>query len=648
MKSRLIFVFLLLGGVLFAETQVLLNTGHRGEVTQITYHNPSSMIFSASTDGSIKAWDIRTKDLARIIHESSHPIKSFRLNPEKTHITFLESNSLDFFRLTTLDWRTGEILFTQLFKTEPISYNYSALGNYLIINKVDIPSLSIIDTRTGKNTGYLQNINSVVSYSYLGSSEKTIMTYSSSGILQFWDMKTGLVKARAETLSDLKYWNVTSNKLYLTGIKGEEVYVIDRLTGKVISQMTVEGLSKAALNYEEDDLVLIRNLTDRVELQQYRFTEDRFNQGIFKTDVSSAQLSAIGYGMGMVITGSYQGELEYFYLRSPQKFPLGKNIVQGISDMTLKDNQLRISTKEGFYQFTSDFFLSGDQEELNNTEVSFLPEGAQQIVINSQDEDLYLLPRDRETSILRVTPEFTTEALETSMGLVKKGYSQGENNLILTEAGEIHLFNTDFSQSLFQYSFLGLLDAVFYGENRIIGSHVSQRRSPLLSLNYETGETIPLEDSSQLIYALASNGEEVYAIGVEEEDFALKTNLLFFKGNLLEEKKVLKTLEGEHLDHYIYYQDSLFTTFPDHRLHQYQEGQWSTFEDSQTYPIGIRTSQNLVLALNKDQSISFWDRKSQSFLGTLSLLNSGEWVFLSGHAYYGSPGIERHLSFLYF
>ncbi|WP_028973323.1 hypothetical protein [Spirochaeta cellobiosiphila] len=646
MKHLTTILLFLLPLAVFGETTVLLNSGHKGEVSQIVYDNSSNLIFTSSTDGSIKAWDIRTKDLARVVYQSSHPIKTMDLNPEKPQLTILESNNLDYFRIKVINWKTGKVLYSQSFETEPISFSYSTQGTYLLINKVDIPSMTILDTEKFKETKYLQDINSVISFAYLGSSDKTVMTYSSNGSLSFWDLKTGLLKAKADTINDLKNWRITNNKLYMTAAKGNVLYVIDRLTGKVVSQKEIPGLESDDINYNEDHIAVIKDNNGSNLIQHYTFKNDHYEEAAFHSDASESQISTLTYAQGMIITGDYRGDLNYFYIRSDKQYSLATNVMQNVDDVSIRGDELWISTDEALYQIKSPFFTSSNIEDLSQYTLKSHKD-LNSHIISTAGANYFLFPTSGNSAIVEFTNDNQIKNSPYSTGAIKKiDYKEGQN-LILTDNGEIKVFNTDFTDVSFQYSFLGLLDASFYKDNKIVGSHVARRGSPLLLLDYTTGETLPIDDSASIIYSLVGSDDKLFTLGVDKSSGQKITELNQYSGDLLMNKKTLLSIEGEELNYNLHFDQDLFTTFPDHQVHQYVKDKWVDLEPTETFPLRIKSSKELVIAVNKDQSISFWNRKTGSYLGAFSLLFNDEWVFINHDKYYGSEDIEDHLSFIY-
>ena len=121
-----------------ADYRIVIQSGHNGPVVAVDWHAPSKSVVSAGADGRIIVTKPETNRIVNRFQVSKSRISRMKIHPQKTlvAVTFQKENKT---LLQVWDWHTQTLIYEYSLKLEPLFFNWSAKGKYLIISNLDSP-----------------------------------------------------------------------------------------------------------------------------------------------------------------------------------------------------------------------------------------------------------------------------------------------------------------------------------------------------------------------------------------------------------------------------------------------------------------------------------------------------------------------------
>ncbi len=245
MKKILLLVILLLPT--FAFSKKVINSGHQSPVKFLEHLDSEQSFFSLSEDGTLVIKKTNSQKISRRIFLTSYNVTDMVLSPKNNQLAIVETDNAALFMVSVWDWKKERKLYSIPLKEFPMTIGFTGAGSYLFVTSISSTPVRLFNARTGASTTYLKDNSKFVDYMYVGSSEKWAFLYSSSGTLDIRSLKTS--KSRSlKTETDLTNINITPDKAYLIGQKGEEIYIINRNSGKVHDKKLIPNLNFYELN----------------------------------------------------------------------------------------------------------------------------------------------------------------------------------------------------------------------------------------------------------------------------------------------------------------------------------------------------------------------------------------------------------------
>jgi WD40 repeat protein/ankyrin repeat protein len=178
--------------------QLALQWGHTEEVESMVFSPDSTLLVTASQDGEVKLWDLRTGDQLRSFKVDAIWPAGLAFSPDgKTLVCFAGSG-----KALLYDTVSGRRLRTLDYGSEPVGIAFSADGSTLALGGPE-GTLSLWDARTGKR---LRSISTHVSQT----GEVSVLAFSPDGSL--------LACADGDAFGNgsVEIWNVQNGSLVTT------------------------------------------------------------------------------------------------------------------------------------------------------------------------------------------------------------------------------------------------------------------------------------------------------------------------------------------------------------------------------------------------------------------------------------------------
>jgi WD40 repeat protein len=632
---------LLLTSIAFAETQVpIVQSGHIDEITRLAFDSDTNTLISISADGTLRAWDSRSRALTSKIQVSSLPIIELVLHPTLPRAAVIESDGLTIHRLSVWDWKNRKRIFSRDIETVPLHLEFSPKGSFLAYSVADWASITIIDAKTGSWLPYLQTGFGIVSSFKISAKEDKVVAYLPSGSIQYRYLRTGAHIADFPTLSNVEDPQFVRDNLYLIGRWEDSLVALDLLTGNDVGNQRLPGFTGFTANPDngeticylipEDDESVGRNLVFTFFGTGFRSKSTRFKP---IENVSSNQIVR----NNTAYSGSKSGRI--FYQTSISTIPriFSDNRLAKIDDVDITSSVL-ISTAEKIVTIYSDYLYRPD-----NTST------ADQVLTHMQPN-----PLEGRTSVFPLASGLYAlqdrtgdqgrywlfSSVEGAVGLPNDSYeypllsmdTKDQKILTVDSIGAVRIYDLWRQDFSFSETLFGLQTAIFVQGDSIIaaGRRSQTLGASTLLIDTVTGESVPLEDPSietfKLVYDPLSHA--LYTLSLVREGSDTTTVVTEYAGTIFQDSKILFSMQGTHKDATISInRGTLFLSSGGINKALYPGTQrFMPVDGNNNIPILVRVMDQWLISLNRDSSISVWNRARGTHELDFYLFEDYEWV----------------------
>jgi WD40 repeat protein len=569
----------------------------------------------------------------------------------------VEKGRLNSYRLTVWDWEKQSLLFSRDLEEFPLDMTFSPRGNFLAYSKTSWESMTFIDADTGRKLYYMDRGFGIVSGFAVSPSERTLMTYSPSGSIQYREVRTGTLKTRLETVPNLSNIEFSKGLRYMAASGEDQLLLIDLVSGKTVARYPLTNIESISINSVNNKIACY---TGGFRGSLYIFTFTGGN--LLRQEIPKPRGEAYGdllFTEKILFAAGRGGEIYTYTSEGLPQSSFSQNKLLPITGIDFQGELMVLASENEIITFESDFFTSSNPlalpEYLEATFHSNPLSGASGItawdeerfilwkkVKNEKGKSIFIHPRTGQYQGLYEDYSNPLISLDyTSLGL-----------LTLQENGIVKLINPVTLTDNFEYNLFGLQDVIasnsyiMAGKNRDSGFP-----SSLVRINPDTGETLPLKNDTKVIYKLAYNSKEdsLLTLGLEDSGPGTNTTVLEeLTGGTYQFKRTLYTYPGEDLNASVVvepetgevYTSLGFSVTKIARL----EGFYS-FEQKERIPRDLFLHNTHLYSLNEDDSITVWGKNTGKKLMDFFIFRDKNWVaLLSDGRYYSSSGADEYIS----
>ncbi len=620
---------------LSAEQRRVVQTGHTGEIRDIQWREAGNTTVTTGNDGTLKVWQY--EHLVYSCQVSHLPLASLAVHPSKPVAVFVATDSINTYRLIAYNWETETELYSLRLDELPLDIGFSPKGTYLYFSRTDQKSLTIMNADSGAPLNIADSGFGIVSSAFISSSEQTLVCYLASGSLLYWDIENNRQKTDPiSTTSNLDLIEFSYNGRYALGYRSDSVYLIDLVSGKTLSTLSMPGVISQAMHPSDLKTSFIRNTGRYREITVVDFGDRTLKQSL-KYAVTEANPLVLTSSGNQLYTGLDNGSLGTVNTASQDFHTWGKNILADLTDIDLWNGALAISSSGSLTLIDSQEFrnpLPGLPQKFYTSKIDlpfssaagFNPLDNRQGVIWDRDS--------AGTSYLYDISTHNFADLFSIDTACKEIYSMGNTLLSLDQNGTIILYDLQDEEVKYHYAASGLRDVTFIdGETIIAGRNPSRRfPSPLMKINLRTGETVPMEASDMLTYSLHFDPltDSLYTLGLQERRGRIMTVLRQLQGKNFERDLPLLSYPGE--DHNATFVLDSLRVITSLGHSGVQISGWSGFSalgQVSHIPVRISSDSKILASQNSDSSISVWNKINGNWLCDFYLFKDGEWAAIT-------------------
>ena len=606
---------------------------HQAQVSQVTpvsARGTDSTFFTASDDGFVIKWTFDGQ--GEHYQFSDVAIKMLAVAPGGNEIALYETDGGSINRITVWDWKTLTRKYLKKFSDSITSLTYSANGTYLIAGTATVDGAVFIKTQGWQIVDKIKDNTGIVNYSYTSPTEKTCVFYSPSGNLSFYNLTTGKLKQKIPIIKGLSQAIMyNQNQYFFAGIRDNTIYIT--ASGKTIASIPANNpiiISTEAdynLYYLESDgrgnyeVKMIESLEDNKVSNPRLVKSLKGPRG--SAAISAAVKDATNIYFGAKSGQVYKSEAEAT-ITTNTMYELTDNTYSKIYDMAPAESDFYFLTTNAIYRSSYDTGLisklastSGETNIINYKDNS--------VILWSQAEKnpVKLVDLDKKSSTVLFTPK-------NSIQLVRLCSVEGKDYLIEIESNSIvNLY--DFQKGTLSevYSGAGIQDAVLMNNKLvyIAKSAATNPQTPLLTVNPETMETVPLSIKANVTYALSSDGKTIYGLYILSDETGRNTYVFSYNVYTKQMTNILKFAE-EDAEAFTYLNgNNLFTNIGRNKVYCYNLSTKKRFayNRSASIPKTLCMNSRRAVILNSNGSISWCGTMDSKLLADWYLTKDDQW-----------------------
>jgi WD40 repeat protein len=631
MKRHTVIFAALMGTVIavismHAEPLITVRSGHNAAVTALSWSSAGNRLFSAGEDGKLTVWDTTSGRLLQSIRADQLGVRKMVIYPDGERVALYSSDGQRH-RITVWNWRTGEREFLHAPQDEVLTMTVSDQETYLMYSMPSRQSVRVLDAGTGRPLPFLRQETGIVSWMVIASSEERVMMYTpSTGRITYRTIVTGRSVAEFEAPRQLTMPNLLSARRYAVARDADGLLaVVDLLSGEVVDAAPAGEIGSISVDSANGEIVLLTDtFGGRRSIRRYRFADGTLQQryATFREipeDVTGIAVAGRGfYG------GTETGDLLQWMPFEAASSLFAESILEPINDLYVTQNQLHMLTPDRIITISSDFF---NEQYSATRETSFLRQSmiplpigdAGQFLPNDDGDLLLWTPRNPQSRLNNYRlGERQIDPIDFSVasGLLDVDI-YGDELLTLSRSGTLELRDRFNGSLITSYRGRGLQTAIRTRRGVFIGkARQGLLDSAILRVNPDTGETVPLETESDLVFALEFDLRRgrLFAIGVRSaEGGSISTVVEVFEGVAFDRRRTILEVPGEYLDAELIHDPvtgTAYTTLDDRGgILRWDGSRISELLRSPAHiPRKVYLQGEFLYTLNRDGSVSVVDR----------------------------------------
>lgn len=648
---------------------VLLNASHFGPVSHLAYDAQRGILVSGGEDGGVRVWSLTERRLLAAVQVSHRPVRSVALHPREPQFAALVGEGLRIDTLSCWDWERGRELFRVESDAQLLHAAYSPLGSYLFYSRAAYDSLVALEPGTGRSLPFLARGFGIVSYFTIARNDTNILTYQPSGTLAYWEIRSGKNLRQLQTLPGLEGIEISGNNRFAAAVSGDELVVVDLLSGEPSARARAVGLAALALSADGNQVTAIgadasyasdalreTGASGTRALRRWYFNgKSLLELAPLVVDAAADPRCLAAVDAGLVV-GEADGKIRV--ISAGQASLLAEDLRLRIYDLAFSGSRAAAAVEGRVLLFEAPLFSPARDVPAGaglSAQRSFETGIAGPVGVEFLDERRLLIS-SRGEGAGRVSVLDTASGVRTPVSLPLSSpltqldlYPQGV--IAVESSGLCHVLDPQTLEPRFQQSAPGVNKLVFAFADVLLGGKTSVTgfAAPLLQINRRTGETVPIQDPSLFIYDLLYSEADaaVYSLAVERRDDRLYTILKVHTGFNFERSRSLYEFRGEDLGATVVADSSgrVYSSLGFDTVRVWSGGRAQAFQASGGLPRRLYVHGARLYSLNRDCSVSVWDLERKSWLMDITLLTGGGWVAVAADGRtMGSEGTERLFS----
>lgn len=605
---------------------------HQAQVTQVapvSARGTDGSYYTASDDGFVIKWTFDGQ--GEHYQFSDVAIKLLAVSPDGNEIALYETDGGSINRITVWDWKTLSRKYLKKFTDSITSLSYSSKGTYLIAGTATVDGAVFIRTQGWQMVDKIKGNTGIVSYNHTSATEKTCVFYSPSGNLSFYDFTTGKLKQKMQIVKGLSQPVMYNENRYFAGIRDGSIYIT--AAGKTIASVTANNPIIISTEADYNLYYLETDGRGNYEVKMLESMEDNkvSNPRLVKT-LKGPRGSAVITAAIKDATNIYFGGKNGSVYKSEVEATITTNTMVEMTDNTYSKIYGMAPSETDFYFLTTNSIYrssydTGVISKLSSTsgETDIIAYKDNSVILWSQSEKtpVKLLNLDTKASTVLFTPKNSVQKIRLCTVDANDYLIEIESNSV------VNLFDLQTKTLTEIYSGTGIQDAV-YMNNKLVyiaKSAATNPQTPLLTVNPETMETVPLSIKGNVTYALSTDGKTIYGLNIISDETGRNTYVFSFNVYTKQMTNILKFAE-EDAEAFTYLNgNTLFTNIGRNKVYCYNLSTKKRFayNRSASIPKTLCLNSRRAVILNSNGSISWCGTTDSKLLADWYLTKDDQW-----------------------
>lgn len=601
---------------------------HSQAVLAIRNAAPEGTFFSAGADGFVTKHD--ADGSSETWQVSDVMIQKIAINTLEDVLSVYETDGFSLHRISVWNWRTKRRLYAKRFKDSVRSLEWSAKGTWLMIGTASVDGMTLLESKSGKFKQVFSQPPGVVNLGATGASETSMVTFGPSGRLLYTDISSGKIRAEYQSQTDLNSPMLLNNKRFIAGYRDGFIEMFDATSGKAVSSWPAQnpvaagskndivpwwverGADNDWLLKDGNNGISVFTLPEGVSVTAAERTAAGLLLGL-----STGELMTAEHGSGAPAVGFQQPAAAIARITEISLQRIDDLATDGSRVFFLSKGAVFISSGPGAPPVFAFDGISGNRIKLfEDSLVFWSTTEAVPVIQTSLDGD--------KRKELHSAQEGISSLFINSDGIV---FLEGNRLAVVKKNNGSEL----------QYPGIGFQDVVPIDENFILISKSSNSRTPnpLILVNIITGETVPLPITGDLLYGLSRS--------IDDNDaffgFLVKggqnkaTELVSIRVDPVQILKTTATVIASYADEDLNaslmpINKGIITNLGKSSLVEIPASGGVQFRYDRGYSLPEKCSMTdqYVVSLNRDGSLSWYDKNRQEVVSTAAISSEGYWI----------------------
>lgn len=619
---------------LFSQSHISMQS-HQDSVTTVCglengpFANENSFV-SAGQDGFLIRW---TEDGAGEHYQISDlEIRMIARAPNGTDIAVYETDGGLVNRLSVWNWKTLTRKYARRFSNAITSLSYTEKGTFIVVGTATVNGVVFLNASTGSVvSGKIREAPGIISMAVSSSTENTMVTYSPSGTLTYYNLRNGQQSAKFDVSFGLEQPVLFNNNVFFAGVTNDGISVVQATTGKEALFVSAKSPLLLCSRFDRDLYYLefdgkIYSLKVLENLDNNTVAAPKTVKNISRLSASEAIVCGTKAGNEIVL-GSKSGQIYKITADAlPENkmasfYPLTDNMYDKIFDIS--------QAGESFYFLTRNSVFKSSYD---NSLVEKVASNSNQTNMITYNDNLILWSKNSRNAVQLVNIEsqtvsnlFVPEKKLQSLRLF--------GNTLISLEGNSSVKKYDLTGRKIEklYEGSGLQDAVLYDENMlyIAKSAATNPPSPFIFVDTVTKEVVPIDMKGNVAYSLncEAGSRGIYGIRAAEYSGNSKTELFTFNPET-KNSSIIFSINDEDPNAFIkLYQNFIYTNIGKDQIMSYnsQTRRQLHFKRSASLPLKIERNSDRLVILNRDGSISWYNPALASVIVDWYMTTEGQW-----------------------
>lgn len=595
-----------------------------------------SALYTAAEDGFIIKWtDTEQGEHFQI---SDNNIQLIALHPNGEDIAVYETDGFGLNRISVWNWPSQNRLFAKRLNGAASSLSFSAKGSYLFIGMSNMEGMVCMDAHSGNILpNKIEEQKGAVSFAVTSPSENTCIMYSPLGSLIYTDLKSGKEKMSVSIQNSLSQNTLFYNNVLFAGAKNNGIYVFRADTGEqsaFIAEKKVLICTSAS-----DTQLYYLDISGKNAVLKVLETQDGYIKSapLIIKNIAFPQKEVPVFALKtdtVIYTGTKSGQVYMFDIepdvQTINALPLSKRVYDKIYDIAEAEGSFYFVTEKNIFKTS---YENGTvySASTNSGHTNIEPyKGGFVLWSKNSKKAVQLITEDKNVQNL-FTPALPLHALHVY-----------HDKIIAVEGNtRVKIYDLQTGTSSQPYTGTGIQDVLLYSPDILFAakSAAGNPKSALVQIDPVTKETAGAVSQADIAFSLspsetddgpfygvaltASKGQS--STGVTQNG---STEIFAFYPHSKQYSPIFKWADEDNSAFTLIKNGTLFTNVGKTHIHAYDiaKRRDKILERTASLPAKINGTDSILVVLNKDGSISWYDAFSADLLKSWYITLDGEWL----------------------